>query len=190
MPVPGTSEPLLNHLDENLVLGLLDNLQRKLYRRLVKKTSLVVHGGVVGVLYLKSRPTTADVDYIARRVPDRTTHTNVGRLLKTCISYLAGISRGLNSDTNEVIESCISETADDFNKDPGRPFTLKQNWMNSGPDIILPLDNEYVLSMSNSIHLSLIHRIVVTEVTLSILSSTLLGQHPKKWSFTILTASS
>lgn len=125
-----------NELDEITLLKLLDSLQGKLFLRRRRRTTLVIHGGVVDVLAHKCRRFTSDIDYIERVLPEELESISNPSLISRLLETL-GICKAA-PDTRTILRDCIHATAAEFNDNPIRAFDLDHNWMNPGADIVLP----------------------------------------------------
>ena len=111
--------PALNMvaLTRELLLGALHDLSLRLAAHFPSTVRLVVHGGVVMVLYpqLACRNATRDVDYIHRSFESE------------------WIARGV-SDAGPLLRQCIKQTA--------RKHGLGADWMNAHADVALPMARE------------------------------------------------
>ena len=135
LPVSVKSFPFENELDERMLLKLLNTLQEKLLARRGRKTTLVVHGGVIEVLALKCRRYTSDIDYIERVLPE---DLEAG----SPFSWYSAVkdvflSKFPQRDTADIIRDCIFETASAVNADLQKSC-IGYEWMNPGGDIFLP----------------------------------------------------
>lgn len=131
-----TIVPRGNDLDGPTLLSLLDSLQHKLLSRRQRRTTLVVHGGVIDVLSLGRRLTTSDIDYVERVLPEEIEPAPILGV-NAMLMKMLGLRRA-NQDVRKIIRECIHETAAEFNDNRGRPFYLDYDWMNARADVVLP----------------------------------------------------
>ncbi|KAH8117812.1 hypothetical protein DFH11DRAFT_1723830 [Phellopilus nigrolimitatus] len=132
-----------NKIDKKTLLLLLDTLQRKLLWRRSRKTTLVVHGDVIGILADKSRRgSTQNINYIERMLPEPTENP-----YSSLVSYLKKPLNGpeKEADLRALIRECIGDSAAHYNKNINCTSKIPDDWMNPAADVTLPwyLDPEF-----------------------------------------------
>ncbi|EIN06519.1 hypothetical protein PUNSTDRAFT_136375 [Punctularia strigosozonata HHB-11173 SS5] len=108
-------------LTREVLLVVLSDLAARLLVMFGRTVTLAVHGGCVMVLhpYLQgTRRSTQDVDYIHRTFASEWAHL---------------------PDATQRLKLCIAATAQSYNLGP--------DWMNSDPDVALPVQVEYVCDL-------------------------------------------